>query len=163
MLNSTRATNVWENDPGSAIDWTYGGTTSVASVGNDGTNAVFRADTPDPADGLLAGTTFTDSGSADLNRPFCAAAGQDVTDIDVVLLNAAAQATLGGRISGPGDADESEVTVVLYRAAGDGSRGQFLGGVASGADGRYQLTAEGGRFVIDFVAPPAPAWANEHQ
>ncbi|MGI9596985.1 MAG: matrixin family metalloprotease, partial [Acidimicrobiales bacterium] len=51
------AMDTWENDPGSAMDFTFGGTTSVSAVGNDGTNAIFWADTPDPADDFLARTT----------------------------------------------------------------------------------------------------------
>lgn len=61
------AFDAWEDDPGSSMDWTYGGTTSVTTVANDGVNAVFWADTPDPADGFLAqSTTFfnPDTGQA---------------------------------------------------------------------------------------------------
>ena len=106
-----------------------------------------------------SGTTFTDSGNGYLNRSFCATEGQAVTGVDAILVAAAAQATIGGRISGPGGGDESGVQVVFYRAAGDGSRGQFLGDATSNAGGRYQFTAQGGCFVIDFVAPTGRTWA----
>ncbi|MEM7326416.1 MAG: matrixin family metalloprotease, partial [Actinomycetota bacterium] len=49
----------WEDDPGSSMDWTYGGTTGLTTVANDGNNTVFWANTPDPADDFLArATTF---------------------------------------------------------------------------------------------------------
>ena len=66
--------DTWENDPGSSMDWSYGGTTTIGVTANDGTNVVYWADTPDPADTFLArSTTFysTATGNAvDTNIQF---------------------------------------------------------------------------------------------
>jgi 5-hydroxyisourate hydrolase-like protein (transthyretin family) len=51
------AMDAWENDPGSSMDFTFGGTTAIGNVGNDGTNVIFWADTPNSADTFLARTT----------------------------------------------------------------------------------------------------------
>jgi hypothetical protein len=48
------ALDTWEDDPGSSMDFTYGGTSSLTVSQFDNVNVIYWADTPDPSDSFLA-------------------------------------------------------------------------------------------------------------
>ncbi|MEM9653788.1 MAG: hypothetical protein AAGA65_16975, partial [Actinomycetota bacterium] len=74
-----------------------------------------------------SGQTFVDTGGAYKNAAFCVVNGQDLTTVDAVLSAPGGQASLGDRVTNAANgAGVSGVKIVLYRASGDGSRGQWV-------------------------------------
>ncbi len=80
--------------------------------------------------------------------------GQDVTDVNAQLVSGGGQdAQLGGTITGPDGGAAAEVTVDLFLAMADGSRGLWLGDTRTGADGTYRFPVAPGCYVLTFIAP----------
>lgn len=56
--NVTAGAQIWEDDPGSTVNYEYGGTTTASGVVADFNNTVSFVATPNPADDFLAQATF---------------------------------------------------------------------------------------------------------
>lgn len=127
-------------------------------------NGNYRFDLAQPMCGVVtfiapSGQTFVASGGGFLNRAFCAASGQDVTDVDAVLASGASQASLGDRVTNASNgAGVAGVKIVLYRANGDGSRGDWIRDTATDGGGTYRFDVSPGCYVLDFVAPAGRSW-----
>lgn len=107
-----------------------------------------------------AGYTFAATGTGFRNRSFCASAGQNLTNIDAVLVGGASAATLGDSVTNANGSGQGGVKIVLYRANPDGSRGTWLRPTFTANDGSYGFTVDGGCYVLDFLAPSGRTWAS---
>ena len=105
------------------------------------------------------GRMFTND-SAWLNRFACVEAGQTDDSIDATLLTVGDPSTIGGQVADAAGVPAAGVAVDLFTASADGQRGDFLEQVATGADGRFQVTAAGGCYVVTFIAPDGRAFTN---
>ncbi len=65
-------------------------------------------------------------------------------------------------MSNPNGSGEPNVKIVLYRAAGDGSRGQWVGPTFTDSSGTYSFSVGAGCYVLDFVAPDGRTWAGSN-
>ena len=105
-----------------------------------------------------SGETFERTGTRYQNGSFCAAAGDRLTDIDAVLLSPATAAAIGDRVTVQGGGGVAGVKIVLYRASGDGSRGQWLRSTSTDGNGNYRFSVAAGCYVLDLVAPDGRSW-----
>ena len=81
------------------------------------------------------------------------AAGQTVTGINAQLVSGGADdASIGGSVT-DGAGGVGGITVDLFIANGDGSRGLWLGDTKSDASGRYSFGVQPGCYVLTFIAP----------
>ncbi len=111
---------------------------------------------------LIAPDAETFDGSRWFQTSGCVEAGQALETLDGVL-DAAAEADLGGTIT-QGEGQPSEgVLVDFYRTLADGSRGAFVGSAVSGADGRYNLGVAEGCYWLVLVAPDGRLFTNGGQ
>jgi hypothetical protein len=106
------------------------------------------------------GQTFAATGSRFQNRSYCATAGQNVTGINAQINGGASSATFGGRVTQTGGAAVSGVKAVIYQAAADGSRGQWLGPAFTNTSGDWRSTRGAGCYVVDMVAPTGRTWTT---
>jgi 5-hydroxyisourate hydrolase-like protein (transthyretin family) len=91
----------------------------------------------------------------------CVEDGDDRNDVDARLAPpASSRATVEGSITYSDGSPAAGVTAVLYRANGDGGRGQFIAGTPTGADGRYEFRVDPGCFVVDLVAPDGASFGG---
>lgn len=68
-------------------------------------------------------------------------------------------AGIGGQIIRNGE-PVAGVTVDLFVANGDGSRGWFLGSRRTGESGRYEFSTPGNCYIITMVAPDESLFTN---
>lgn len=134
----------------------------LASTTSD-SNGNYSFDLADAICGVVTfvapdGEVFSANESSYLNRSFCADVGQDLTNIDAELALSGQGAEIGGRVTNPSNQGVSDVQAVLYRAAGDGSRGQFLRSTGTDGQGNYRFSINSGCVVIDLVAPAGRTW-----
>jgi hypothetical protein len=106
------------------------------------------------------GETFTVSGAGWENRSFCAADGEDLTDVDAELVSAGDVAVLGGRVTNRSNQGVYQVVAVLYETAADGSRGRFIRSTETDRPGNYRFEVTGGCFVVDLIAPEGRTWVR---
>ncbi|MGH1489883.1 MAG: hypothetical protein ACRBK7_10900 [Acidimicrobiales bacterium] len=99
---------------------------------------------------------FAESGRTWLNRGFCVEAGQQLTDLDAVLLPPSVtrvNATVVRDLQGvPG------VSVDLFADDGTGGRGEFLASGQTDDTGRVGFPIDGGCFVLTYTAPDGDTW-----
>lgn len=93
-------------------------------------------------------------------RPRCVDPGQTATFDDAVL-DAPIEASIGGRVSVAGGDAGPGVTVDLFDAAADGSRGRFLGDRSTGPDGRFRFEVGAGCYVATFIAPDGASFDGQ--
>jgi hypothetical protein len=110
-----------------------------------------------------AGRTFTNT-SQWLESGFCVDNGETVT-IDAVLNPAVgADPIIAGTVLNSGT---DLVSVDLFEAAADGSRGPYLTSTATGDDGSgnglFSFTVDPGCYVLTFIAPPGRTFTNGSQ
>ena len=98
------------------------------------------------------GARFT-NGDSWLNQDVCVEAGEAVTGIDVQIRSAAVLATVGGSVTAADGSPVASVSVGLFEANGDGSRGAWVGDGQTEADGTYRFVTVAGCYVATFVAP----------
>jgi 5-hydroxyisourate hydrolase-like protein (transthyretin family) len=95
-----------------------------------------------------------------LDVPACVDGGQTTSGLDAVLETAVAgAASIGGVVTRDGS-PASGVTVDLFTANADGSRGAWLGDTSTDAAGRFAHAAVPGCYVLTFIAPAGLVFEN---
>lgn len=101
------------------------------------------------------GATFPASGGQYLNTYECLDAGENNSGLDAVvsLSGGGDPSTIGGTVTN-GGSGFGGLTVDLFQANGDGSRGSWLGDTTTDGSGNYSFdNVDQGCFVLVFIAP----------
>ncbi len=134
----------------------------VGSAQTDGSGAYrFEVDAGCYAVTFIApsGRSFTD-GNSWFNAAACVAAGETVSGVDAVLQSTADEsASIGGSVTGDGGG-VAGVTVDLFTAAGDGSRGTYVRSTTTDGSGDYSFSVDAGCYVVTFIAPSGQQFTN---
>ena len=77
----------------------------------------------------------------------------DVDSLDATLAGGGASGAVEGRVTTGPSSPVAAVTIDLFQAQGDGSRGRFLGDTATGTDGRFSFDVAAGCYVLTMIAP----------
>ena len=127
----------------------------------------YRFDTPPGAYVLTfiapSGRTFT-NGSQWLRAAVTLAAGEERLDVDATLAGGGGggSTAMGGSVTDAGG-PVSGVVVDLFETAADGSRGPYLGSVATGSDGRFRFDVAPGCYTLTFIAPAGRTFTSGSQ
>ncbi len=91
-------------------------------------------------------------------------AGETVSGVNAQLLGSSLneRATIGGTVTS-GGRPVSDVTVDLFTAKSDGSRGRFLSSVDTDSSGRYQFAVPPNCYVLTMIAPGDRLFTNERK
>ncbi len=93
----------------------------------------------------------------------CVEGGETTGGLDAVLRGADFNpGVLSGTVNEAG-AGVADVTVDLFAANGDGTRGAWLGDTRTDASGQYSHATTGGCYVMTFIAPSGKTFANGSQ
>ncbi len=111
-----------------------------------------------------AGERFVESSSQWLNRYLCVEAGGTDSSASATLDRGAADTdgVLVGAVSDGGGA-VAGVSIDLFSASGDGSRGTWLTYATSDGVGNFEFTVEAGCYVLTYIAPDGRTWADNSQ
>ena len=98
--------------------------------------------------------TFVGGGGFD-ERSLCIRAGETVDDVDARLnvSDPSLQTRIGDQVTFENGDPAVGVVVDLFDAKADGSRGRFIGGTTTDADGTYGFDVGSGCYVVVFTAP----------
>ncbi len=104
------------------------------------------------------GELFT-SQSRWLTRQVCVEAGQEVADVNAVVIDRSQTATLSGSVVSDG-AGVPDVKVDLFASSEVGGRDGFVGFTRTGSDGAYTFDVTPGCWVMTFIAPDGRTFSN---
>lgn len=106
------------------------------------------------------GESFVGSGRW-LDVRACVDAGGTTAALDAILIvPTTGPATISGTVSSSAGDPVSGVTVDLFTANADGTRGAWLGDAQTDAAGTYSHTAGAGCYVLTFIAPVGSTFTN---